>query len=415
MNIYLAIILIAILAEFILAAVSRRLNLQSLTTILPEEFDGFYDADEYARSQEYTRTNSRFGSITSSFDLIVILLFILLGGFNAVDIFIRQFGYSDFTNGLLYFGLLMILQDCISTPFSIYSQFVIEDKFGFNKMTWKLFIADKLKGYMILLILGTPVIGLILYFFEKTGDLAWLYAWIMTSALSIIIQPLYVNFIAPLFNKFTPVGETELGSAIDDYLKQINFPVSGVFMMDGSKRSAHSNAYFTGFGRFKRVVLYDTLVDKHSVPEIVTMLAHEVGHYRKKHIIKGLITGILHTGLLFFLLSLFLSNRGLFDAFSMQNISIYAGMIFFIILYTPVEMIISILMNIISRKHEYEADAFAARTTNNPEAMILALKNLSTANLGNLTPHPFSVFLNYSHPPVLERIKALRNLKLKTT
>ena len=333
MNIYLIIILTAILGEFLLRTVVRVLNLKALNPILSPEFKGYYEPEKYAQSQEYTKVNSKFTFFTSSFDLCIILVFILFGGFNYVDQFVRNFGYSTIQTGLFFFGILFIASDFISTPFSVYHQFVIEERFGFNKMSYKTFILDKLKGYLLTIILGGLIISVLLFFFEKTGDLAWLYSWGIIGLFMILIQPLFTTVIAPMFNKFTPLEEGELRSKIELYAKSVKFPLSRIDVMDGSRRSSKSNAYFSGFGKQKRIALFDTLIEKHSNEEMVAILAHEVGHYKKHHIKIGLLISILHTGILFLLLSLFIDNPGLFEAFKMEQISIYAGFTFFMILY----------------------------------------------------------------------------------
>lgn len=408
MNIYLIIILSAITVDFVLDLVSNYLNLKSLSKELPKEFDGVYDEETYTKSQEYTKVVTRFGFITGAFDLIVTLAFWFSGGFNWLDQIVRAWGFGELITGLLFITLLMIAKSIISLPFSIYSTFVIEERFGFNKTTPKTFITDMLKGLALGAIIGIPVLAGILSFFMFTGSLSWLYAWGAVTIFTLVMQYVAPTWIMPIFNKFTPLEEGELRTAIENYTAKVDFPLQGLFVIDGSKRSSKSNAFFTGFGKNKRVALYDTLIENHTNEELVAVLAHEIGHYKKKHIIKGMITSILHTGVLFYLLSILLNVEGLFDAFYMESMSVYAGLIFFGMLYAPIEMILSIFMQMSSRKHEFEADAFAAETTGKPEDMISTLKKLSKDNLSNLTPHPFYVFLNYSHPPVLQRIKAIR-------
>ena len=411
MNIYLLIILSALIGEFLLRTLVRVLNLKALDPGLPNEFQGYYDEEKYARSQEYTRVNTRFAFFTTSFDLIVILVFILFGGFNFVDQIIRGFGLSTLPSGLAFFGILFFASDLISTPFSLYQNFVIEEDFGFNKMTLKTFILDKLKGYLLTLALGGVFLTAILFFFEKTGEYGWLYAWGIIGLFMILIQPLFTLVIAPMFNKFTPLEKGELRTAIENYAQKVGFPLSRIDVMDGSKRSAKSNAYFSGFGKQKRIALFDTLLEKHSNDEMVAILAHEVGHYKKHHIKVGILISILHTGLLFWLLSIFIDNPGLFEAFQMKEISVYGGLTFFMILYSPVELVLSVIMNAVSRRNEFQADRFAALTTSQAKPLITALKKLSIDNLSNLTPHWLEVFLNHSHPPILKRIDALRAVK----
>lgn len=407
MNIYAVIILVTIAIDFVLDITSNYLNLKSLSKEVPEEFKEVYDEETYARSQEYTKVRTKFGFLTGGFDLFLVLGFWFSGGFNWLDEIIRAWGFGELATGLFYIGLLIVAKMIINLPFSIYSTFVIEEKFGFNKTTPKIFVMDLIKGLGLSLLIGTPLLAGILWFFMYAGDLAWLYAWGAVTAFMLIMQYVAPTWIMPLFNKFTPLEEGELRTAIENYTEKVDFPLQGLFVIDGSKRSSKSNAFFTGFGKNKRVALYDTLIENHTNDELVAVLAHEIGHYKKKHIIKGMVTSILQSGVMFFLLSIFLNAEGLFEAFYMEEMSVYAGLIFFGMLYAPIDMILSVFMQILSRKHEFEADAFAAETTGKPKDMISTLKKLSKDNLSNLTPHWFYVWLNYSHPPVLTRIKAL--------
>ncbi|RMF56376.1 MAG: M48 family peptidase [Calditrichaeota bacterium] len=414
MNIYGIIILTTLLLDFLLDLISDILNLKSLRDKLPEEFQDVFDQEKYQKSQEYTRVRTRFGILTSIFDLAVLLLFWFSGGFNYLDHLVRSWVTGEIWRGLLYIGILLFARGVLSLPFSIYSTFVIEEKFGFNKTTPKTFILDILKATVLGIVIGGLLLAAVLAFFQYTGDYAWLYCWIAVVVFSLFMQFIAPTWIMPLFNKFTPLEEGELRNAILEMAKKVNYPLKNVFVMDGSKRSTKSNAFFTGFGKNKRIALFDTLIEKHTIKELVAVLAHEIGHYKKKHIQKGMLISILHTGIMFYLLSIFLTHQGLFEAFYMDHMSIYAGFIFFGMLYSPIEMILSIFMQIFSRKNEYEADRFAVESTGDPESMISALKKLSADNLSNLTPHPLYVFLHYSHPPVLERINAIRQLTRQT-
>jgi STE24 endopeptidase len=349
----------------------------------------------------------------SSFSLFLILAFWFLGGFNWLDQLIRTWNLNPLINGLLYIGILIIAQSILSLPFSIYRTFVIEERFSFNRTTPRIFILDRLKSLVLLLLLGGSLLSGILALFHYAGTFAWIYCWVAVVIFSLLIQYIAPTWIMPLFNKFIPMQAGELKEAILKYARSVKFPIKNVFVMDGSKRSSKSNAFFTGFGNNKRIALFDTLIDKHSIAEMVAILAHEIGHYKKKHILQGTIIGIVHTGIIFFMLSLILGSSELYQAFFMEEESIYSGLIFFSLLYTPVELILSILMQIFSRKNEYEADQFAAKTIDNPNSLVEALKNLSTTNLSNLTPHPFYVFLYYSHPPLLQRILAIQGTQPK--
>ncbi len=411
MNIYAIIILVTIILDYVIDLITDLLNLKSLSGELPQEFEGYYDAEKYRKSQDYTRVNTRFGFITDTFGLVVTLVFWFAGGFQYLDSIVRAWHLHEIWTGLAYMGILVAARMIIGLPFSIYSTFVIEEKFGFNQTTVKTFILDIIKGIFLGILIGGPLLAGVLAFFQYAGSMAWLYCWIVVTIFTLIIQYIAPTWIMPLFNKFKPIEDGELKSSIMQMAEEVKFPLKEVMIMDGSKRSSKSNAFFTGFGKNKRIALFDTLVERHTVGELVGVLAHEIGHYKKKHILKGMIISIAHSGVMFFLLSLFISQKGLFDAFYMQNISVYAGLLFFGMLYSPIEMILSIFMQISSRKHEYEADRFAVETTKEGETFIEALKKLVVHNLGNLRPHPVYVFFNYSHPPVMERIRAIREIK----
>ena len=409
MNFIAVIILCTIGVDFILNLTADRLNLKHLRSELPQAFEGVYDPERYRKSQQYLRVNTQFGWITSTFNLCLILVFWFAGGFPFLDKWVRTFELGPILSGLVYMGVLMLLKAVLSLPFSMYATFVIEERFGFNKTTLQTYVMDLLKGLILALLLGTPLLAAILAFFQYAGPNAWWYCWVGVTLYMLVVQFIAPTWIMPLFNKFTPLEEGELKSTILSYANSIDFPLENVYQMDGSRRSTKSNAFFTGFGKHKRIVLFDTLIKQHSVNELVAVLAHEMGHYKKKHIRQSLILGILQTGLMLFLLSHFLTYQGLFDAFYMSQQSIYAGMIFFAMLYAPIDFFVGILMQVLSRKNETVADQFAAETTKDPVSMVDALKKLSVHNLSNLTPHPFYVFLNYSHPPVLKRIQSLSN------
>ncbi|MFC1650212.1 M48 family metallopeptidase [Candidatus Latescibacterota bacterium] len=410
MNLYAIIILSALLADFVLDIISNILNLNKLSGELPQEFAGFYNTSDYDKSQDYTRATTKFGLFTSTFNLFLVLIFWFADGFNSLDSIIRGWQFHPILSGLAYIGILLGLKMLFSLPFSIYSTFVIEERYGFNKTTWTTFITDIFKGLALTIMLGGPLLAGMFAFFQYTGEYAWVYCWLAATVYTLIIQFIAPAWILPIFNKFTPLEDGDLKTRIMEYARSVRFSLADVFVIDGSRRSSKSNAYFTGFGKNKRIALFDTLVEKHTIPELVAVLAHEIGHYKKKHIRQGIVISILHTGVMFFLLSVFLSHEGLFEAFYMENISIYAGFIFFGMLYTPIELVLSIFMNMLSRHNEYQADSFASDTFGEPEAMVNALKKLSVHNLSNLRPHSFYVFLNYSHPPVLRRIEAIRNL-----
>lgn len=410
MNLYAIIILFTLCSEYILNLFADFLNLKNLGTDLPEEMAGVYDPEAYRKSQEYTRVTTRFGQVVASFMLVLTLVFWFSGGFNFVDQWLRGWKFNPLLTGVLYIGLLSVLQALLTLPFSLYSTFVIEARFGFNKTTPKLFFVDKIKGTLLSIAIGGPFLAMLLAFFEWGGPYAWMYAWAALSIFMLLMQAVAPTWIMPLFNKFEPLAAGELKEAILSFARSVHFPLQNVFVMDGSRRSSKSNAFFTGFGKTKRIALFDTLIASQTTPELVAVLAHEIGHYKKKHITQGIVISLLQAGLMFYLLSIFLSHAGLYAAFFMMEPSVYAGLLFFGMLYSPIEFVLSLFMNMYSRKNEYEADRFAAESIDRSETLIESLKKLSMDNLANLTPHPFYTFLNYSHPPLLDRIRAIRAL-----
>ena len=406
-NLYYYIIIFAIIIEYLLSSVSSILDIKNITPTIPSDFKKAYDQEKYILSQDYLKARTRFGLFSSTFSLILIMIVIHSDIFGLLDQFVRGQSDSYILQGLLFIGVIYFFQDIISLPFSIYHTFVIEERFGFNKTTPSLFIIDKIKGYAIFVVLGSIVITPILYFFYVYGDIGWLIAWSVLTAFMIAVQPLFVHVIAPMFNKFTPLEEGELRSAIEKYTAKVNFPLARIDIMDGSKRSAHSNAYFTGFGKSRRIAIFDTLIEKHSTKEIVSVVAHEVGHYKLKHILQGTILGIIETGVMLFAFNLIMNDISLFQVFGVSQLSVHAGIVFFSMLYAPVSMFTSIVTTAISRKNEYEADKYSYDTTNNRDALVSMLIGLSANNLSHLTPHALKVFLSYSHPPVIDRIKAV--------
>lgn len=396
--------------EYILSTVSSILNMNSITESIPDGFQDHYNEDKYSKSQAYLKDKTRFGLLSGTFSLILTLVVIHIGVFGDLDLYVREYASNPIIAGLLFFGILFIISDFLNLPFSLYSTFVIEEKYGFNKTTVQTFLIDKLKGYGLTIVLGSLVMVPVLYFFNTYGSNAWWIAWGLITAFIIAVQPLFVHVIAPMFNTFTPLEEGELRTSIEDFANQVNFPIGRIDVMDGSRRSAHSNAYFSGFGKSRRIALFDTLLDKHSTDEIVSVVAHEVGHFKKKHIITGTALGILETGLMLFIFNYFITDIELFKVFGVEEASSYCGLIFFGMLYSPVSIVTSIFTTALSRKNEFEADEYALETTKKEEPLISMLKGLAASNLSHLTPHPLMVFLSYSHPPVSERIRAVQSL-----
>jgi STE24 endopeptidase len=407
MNTIAIIILAAIIFDYGLNALADYLNLTMLRNDLPEAFRGVYDSDRYRKSQQYLKVNTRFGWNTATFDVAVILIFWFAKGFPLLDEWVRSFNFGPVITGLIYMAVLLVFKGVLSLPFSLYATFVIEERFGFNQTTWTTFVMDLAKGLLLAVLLGAPLLAGILAFFVHAGTNAWWYCWIAVTLYMLGVQFIAPTWIMPLFNKFTPLEAGELKSAILSYAGSINFPIENVYVMDGSRRSSKSNAFFTGFGKHRRIVLFDTLIKQHTTGELLAVLAHEMGHYKKKHILQTMALGILQMGIMLYLLSIFISYQGLFDAFYMPQKSVYAGLIFFAMLYSPLDFFIGIFMQMLSRRNETAADRFSAETTHDPQSMVTALKKLSVHNLTNLRPHPVYVFLNYSHPPVLQRIREL--------
>ena len=401
-------ILTALVVNTALSLLADILNLTSLSPVLPKAFDGWYEPSEYARSQSYLRVNTRFGWVASLFDLSVLLIFWFGGGFAWLDVWVRGFGYATLPSGLFYIGVLIALKTVLDLPFGLFATFVIEARFGFNKTTWQTWLLDKLKALLLGLLIGVPLLTVVLLFFIHAGGNAWWYCWLVTVGVMLLMHYVAPTWIMPLFNRFNPLPEGELRTAITTYAESIGFRLDNIFVMDGSKRSSKANAFFTGFGKYRRIVLYDTLIEKHSVEELVAVLAHEMGHFKQRHILKMMLIGIAQAGVMFYVLSLFISYPGLFHAFYVQDVSVYVGLVLFGLLYAPLDMAMGIIVQQLSRRHEYEADRFAVDTgPNRGRALATALKRLSVDSLANLQPHPFFVFLNYSHPPVLERIRAI--------
>jgi len=411
-SLYLAFVLFVLIGHYMLKLVIDLLNIRHASDELPGEFDGYYDAEKYRKSQEYLRETTRFRLLRGAFFLAVTVVFILAGGFNFVDIWARGFGGGEIVTGLIFGAVLLLAMQMLGIPFSAYKTFVIEEKFGFNRTTVKTFVLDLVKAMVLAAAIGGLVFGAVLWFFLKAGGAAWLYCWIFVVLFELVLTFLAPAVILPLFNKYVPLEEGELRGAIQSYADQQAFRLRGIYKMDGSRRSSKSNAFFTGFGKFKRIALFDTLIERHTVDELVAVLAHEIGHYKKRHIMKSILLSAAVTGVMFFLLKFFLNNPELFAAFRMEQVSVYAGLVFFSFLFTPVNTLFSVASQILSRKNEYEADRFAAETHGKPEAMVEALKKLTVHNLSNLTPHPAKVFFDYTHPPVLERVRAIRKLSV---
>lgn len=400
-------ILIAIIIiSFIIDKILDTLNTKHFDDTIPEKLADVYDADEYKKSQAYKKTNAKFSNLTSIFSIVLTLGFFFADGFKYVDEFARNYTSNPILVALIFFCVIMIGSDVLTTPFSYYKTFIIEEKFGFNKSTKKIFWLDKIKGWFMSAILGGGILSLIIWFYQLTGTNFWIYAWILVAVFSLFMNMFYAKLIVPLFNKQTPLEDGVLKSAIENYAKKVGFTLNNIFVIDGSKRSTKANAYFSGFGSQKRITLFDTLINDLETDEIVAVLAHEVGHYKRKHIIFNLASSILLTGLTLFILSLFINSSLLSEALGVTIPSFHIGLIAFGILYSPISEITGLFMNYMSRKFEYQADNYAKETFK-ARPLITSLKKLSKNSLSNLTPHPAYVFMHYSHPTLLERVNNL--------
>lgn len=400
-------ILFILIGDFILATVLNYLNAKRFKDPIPNDLDDVYNVEEYEKSQAYKLTNYNFGLITSVFSLVLIVSFLVFGGFGWVDQIAQHLSDNKIIKALVFFGIIMIGSDIINIPFSYYQTFVIEEKYGFNKTTRKTFVLDKLKQWGVTIIFGGGILALIIWFFEWAGTNFWIYTWAVITLVTLFMNLYYSKLIVPLFNKQEPLEAGSLKEKIEQYAANVGFDLQHIFVINGSKRSTKANAYFSGFGKEKRVTLYDTLINDLEEEEIVAVLAHEVGHYKRKHIIFNLATSILITGIMLLLLSLFINNPEVSLAIGVDKPSFHAALIGFGILYSPVSELTGLLMNYFSRKFEYQADDYA-KETYAALPLVTSLKKLSKNSLSNLTPHPAYVFMHYSHPPLIDRI---RNLK----
>jgi len=402
----LTIILIIITADFLFEQLLDYLNFKHQKPKLPDELKDIYDKEKYEKSVAYNKTRARFSFFTDSLSFVIYFLLIALGIFGLLDEALGNFFSNPVWLALAFFGVLFIASEIFSLPFQWYSTFVIEEKFGFNKTDKKTFVLDQLKGLLLAVIIGGVLIGTLLYLILSIGPSFWIYFWLVITAFMLFMNLFYASLIVPLFNKLTPLPEGELKTAIEEYSKKVSFPITNVFVIDGSKRSTKANAFFSGLGKRKKVVLYDTLIENHTNEELLSVLAHEVGHYKKKHIITGLGAGIIQTGITLFIMSLMIFSPKLSAALGSDQLAFHLNLIGFAILYSPISKLTGLLMNVVSRKNEYQADAYATHTYNG-NALQNALKKLSVNNLSNLLPHPWYVFWHYSHPPLLKRLHAI--------
>lgn len=404
-TIFILIIVIPI-AGFLLERYLEHLNNKMWSDRLPEKLQGICPEEDYRKSQLYNKDNNSLGFWSSLFNLVVILVMIVAGGFSVVDSVARSITVNLVIISLVFFAIIGFASDIINIPFSWYDTFVIEKKYGFNTMKIRTFITDHIKSWLLAIIVGGPVLGLITWFYYKTGALFWLYAWGLITVFTVFMNFFYSELIVPLFNKQTPLEEGSLRQKIEEFSGKAGFRLKNIYVIDGSKRSTKSNAYFSGFGPKKRIVLYDTLLKELSEEEIVAVLGHEIGHYKKHHILLMMLSSFIITGLMLFLFSLVVNNPHLSQALGADHPSFHLGLIVFGILYSPLSLIIGLVSNLVSRRNEFSADRFV-KENYNPSYLANALKKLSVKNLSNMLPHHVYVFFHYSHPPLLQRLEKL--------
>lgn len=409
-NILFWIIIAILILDFLFEKYLDYLNTTTMNDTLPDAVKGIYDEGKYKKQQAYQRENNRFGLVSGTVSFVATLLMFLLFGFAFVNNIAWDFTGNAIIAALIFFGIIMFASDLLGTPFDIYDTFKIEEKYGFNKTTPKTFVLDKIKGWLIGALIGGGLLALIIFIYQKTQQMFWIYAWLVVAAFSVFMAMFYSNLIVPLFNKQTPLEEGELRNAIQQFADKVGFKLDNIFVIDGSKRSTKANAYFTGLGAKKRIVLYDTLINDMNTDELVAVLAHEIGHYKKKHVVQGLFISLIQAAIVLFVFSLLIDSPLLSRALGVEKPNFHIGLVAFGALYTPVSFVLGIFMNMLSRKNEYQADAFAAQHFK-PQALASALKKLSVKNLSNLTPHPKYVFFHYSHPTLLQRLDHLKKFE----
>ncbi len=403
------IIVVIIVLDFLLERLLDYLNSRRWSNDLPAELEGIYDAERYRKSQDYIRTNTRFSVISDSVFFAAMLLMLFFGGFALIDSLAWSFTEHPVLLALIFFGVLALAADILGLPFSVYATFVIEERFGFNRTTVKTYILDKLKGLLIGAVIGGGLLALVVWIHMATAQWFWLIAWGVITVFTLFMTMFYSNIIVPLFNKQVPLAEGELRDAIEAFAAKVGFRLKNIYVIDSSKRSSKANAYFTGLGPKKRVVLYDTLINDHTTEELVAVLAHEIGHYKKKHTTVGVTISILQTGLMLFILSLFINHPVMSEVLGARQTSFHMGLTTFVLLYSPLSLVLGTFTNSLSRRNEYAADRYAG-TLYSALALSMALKKLSVNNLSNLRPHPAYVFFYYSHPPLLKRLDALKHI-----
>jgi len=396
-----------VVAEFLFSKVLSYLNIRSWDKPVPDEIKDLYQEDKFEKAKAYALDNNRVSTISGAISFVLTISFLYFKGFAWVDSIAHQVSGQYIIQGLVFFGIVSGVTSLIGLPFDIYSTFVIEEKYGFNKTTPATFIGDKLKGLLLGVVIGGGIYALLAYLFQLLGDYFWIAGWIVVSGFSLFIATFYTAVLLPIFNKLTPLENGELRSNIETYSSKVSFPLTNIMVMDGSKRSSKANAFFSGIGSHKSIVLFDTLINDMNTDEITAVLAHEVGHYKKKHILQSMALAVVQMGVLFFLFGWLARNPLMAEVLGAKENTFYLSLVTFSLLYSPISTIIGMFMNVFSRKNEYEADNYAT-TTYGAEPLISALKKLYVNTLGNPQPDPLYVFVNYSHPTLLQRIRAMR-------
>ena len=403
------IIVVFLCLDFVLERVLESLNSKHMSPVLPDSLKGIYEEKEYSRFQSYKRENGRLDSWSSGVGFVVMIVFLVAGGFGWYNSWVVSLTDSVVWQTILFVVGLSVVSSVLDIPFDYYATFRIEEKYGFNKTTRRVYWLDTVKELFLSLVLGGVLLALVVWFYTWAGTYFWLYAWGAVTLFSVFMAMFYSQLIVPLFNKQTPLQEGSLRNKIQAFAGKVGFKLDNIYVNDGSKRSTKANAYFTGLGPKKRVVLYDTLIDELTEEEIVAVLAHEVGHYKKRHTLRSMVVSVIQMGVLFWLFSLCVNNVALSEALGGDRVYFQLGLIAFAILYSPVNLILGIGMNVWSRSNEYEADAFAARYYEG-DYLVSGLKKISVKSLSNLTPHPLYEYVYYSHPSLLKRIDAIKRI-----
>ena len=407
-NIWFIVILFFVIFNFIFSSILEYINDKNWKNHVPEELKKFYPNEKYQKAREYKLENGKISFLSSSISFVITLVLIISGIYGTVSDNITKITGSIFTQSALFFSIFYLLNYIISLPIKFYSTFVVEEKFGFNKTTKRIFIVDQIKSLLLSALIGGILLFFAIQFFIIFEENFWIYLWLGLSIFLIFTNTFYASLIVPIFNKLEPLSDGELRRKINEYSKMIGYSLKNIFIIDGSKRSTKANAFFSGLGPKKTIALYDTLIENHTDEELLAVLAHEVGHYKRNHVFKGLILSIAQIGLICFLFQLCLNEGEISFALGGKIPTFHLGLIGFSLLYSPIGLITGVMMNIFSRKNEYEADKFA-KDTYDGKQLSLALKKLSANNLSNLHPHPFYAFIHYSHPPLLKRLNALKN------